>query len=94
MTTPRQKREQKSYTDLLRAITANGGVECEQLPDVFFPEDSAWVVEQRQMKALAKEVCGRCPLMNQCAEYGLISNQTFGIWGGLTAQERELIRKK
>jgi WhiB family redox-sensing transcriptional regulator len=46
------------------------------------------------MKALAKEVCGRCPLMNQCAEYGLISNQTFGIWGGLTAQERELIRKK
>jgi hypothetical protein len=36
MTTPRQKREQKSYTDLLRAIEANGGVECEQLPDVFF----------------------------------------------------------
>jgi WhiB family redox-sensing transcriptional regulator len=36
--------------------------------------------------ATAKAICAKCPVSKQCLSAGL--NEDFGIWGGLTAQER------
>ena len=38
----------------------------------------------------AKEVCRRCPVMAECREYGM--GEYFGVWGGLSEQERRHIR--
>lgn len=40
----------------------------------------------------AKSVCRRCPVMEQCGQWALESGQDFGVWGGLSEDERR--RKK
>jgi WhiB family transcriptional regulator, redox-sensing transcriptional regulator len=34
----------------------------------------------------AKQVCGRCPVIDRCLEYALETRQRFGIWGGLNVK--------
>jgi len=94
MTSQRQNKSAKLYRELQYKIRNSGGVECEQLPFAFFPEDSVWPSERRLMVSTAKEVCGRCPLQNECADYGLAANEDFGIWGGLTAEDRKTLKRK
>lgn len=75
-------------------VRNNDGVECEQLPDVFFPEDGINPTETKQMNVMAKQVCERCPIRIQCGEYAILNQEPFGIWGGLTVADRERLRKK
>ena len=42
----------------------------------------------------AKEVCGECPSSDGCLDFALDTNQDSGIWGGLTEEERRVIRRK
>jgi WhiB family redox-sensing transcriptional regulator len=42
----------------------------------------------------AKEVCGECPSAQGCLDFALDTNQDSGIWGGLTEEERRVIRRK
>ncbi|MFE6622177.1 WhiB family transcriptional regulator [Streptomyces sp. NPDC008086] len=37
----------------------------------------------------AKEVCMRCPVRAQCAAHALAVREPYGVWGGLTEDERE-----
>jgi WhiB family redox-sensing transcriptional regulator len=37
----------------------------------------------------AKAVCAPCPVLESCREHGLNAQEPYGIWGGLTVQERE-----
>lgn len=39
----------------------------------------------------AKEICKDCPVKEPCKEYG-IENEQFGIWGGLSPEQRRKIR--
>ena len=94
MSQHRQTKQVRHYAQLMELVRNNGGVECEQLPDVFFPEDGVNIAEVRQMNQLAKEVCDRCPIKVQCGEYGVLNQEPFGIWGGLTLADRERLRKK
>lgn len=41
----------------------------------------------------AKKVCSGCQFKIHCAEWG-IHYEIYGVWGGLTPKERELIRRK
>ncbi len=44
-------------------------------------------------EAKAKEVCGRCPVVEQCRLHALSVQEPYGIWGGLSESERDgLIR--
>ena len=88
----KDKQIQRKFTELLFAIRENGGVECEQVPDIFFPEDRDWRLVKSEI-ALAKSICRDCPIKNLCAEYGMVADEPFGIWGGLTPQERTTLRK-
>jgi WhiB family redox-sensing transcriptional regulator len=53
-------------------------------PDLFFPLDGLMTPE-------AREACGRCPVREECLEFGL--NEFYGIWGGLTFRDRQRLRK-
>jgi WhiB family transcriptional regulator, redox-sensing transcriptional regulator len=57
-------------------------------PDVFFAQGAA---EER----LAVQVCRSCSVQEQCLAYALTSGIEFGVWGGLTEnQRRQLIRDR
>ena len=39
----------------------------------------------------AKAICFTCPVREQCLEFALAVGERFGIWGGMTAQERRYL---
>lgn len=53
--------------------------------DAFFPEDD-------QSAIVAKSICRRCPVRADCLEHALRTDERYGIWGGLTEGERDLLR--
>ena len=36
----------------------------------------------------AKRICGECVVRTTCLEYALINAEPFGVWGGLSEDER------
>lgn len=40
----------------------------------------------------AKAVCRRCPVIEECLEWALQTRQESGVWGGLSEDERLLLR--
>lgn len=81
-----------TYMDLIRAIDANGGVACQEVPDAFFIElgDGNCGYKTR----VAKNLCEECPVKFECLQYALESNEQEGIWGGLTPAERRRLRRR
>ena len=55
---------------------------------VFFPDES-----DSKSIAHAKEICASCPVQQECTSYAVEHNQTDGIWGGTTRQERRRLRR-
>jgi len=87
MTTLRQLLEiDKRFLKLQEAIRENDGVECEQYPDFFFPNEPD-PDNQRRVIEIAKETCARCPVRELCLDYAM-SKRVDGIWGGTTKEER------
>lgn len=54
--------------------------------EVFFPKKGG-------RSAAAKRICDRCPSKTPCLAYALEKDERFGIWGGLSRQERERLKK-
>ena len=40
----------------------------------------------------ALDVCGRCPVVGECLEYAVETNQPYGIWGGRSEPQRRRLR--
>jgi WhiB family redox-sensing transcriptional regulator len=36
----------------------------------------------------AKQVCQQCPVINACADWALRTREPYGVWGGLSEDER------
>jgi WhiB family redox-sensing transcriptional regulator len=51
-------------------------------PELFFPA----VADQADE---AKRICDCCPVKPECLDYSLATAQEWGVWGGLTEQERK-----
>jgi hypothetical protein len=47
--------------------------------------------ESKTQIARAKAVCQGCPIMRECASWA-IRHEEFGVFGGLSAKERHVIR--
>lgn len=62
---------------------------CRQVPvELFFPPIEQEVEE-------AKAMCAICEVRQPCLEFALAAGERFGVWGGLTPQERRsLIAKR
>jgi hypothetical protein len=85
---PAQGQITSDYIKLLKDIRQSGGVPCELLPDVFFPEDIPDPAKKKAAISKAKELCRSCPIIEKCFEYALKTNQRHGIWGATEAHER------
>lgn len=61
-------------------------------PELFFPVGSTGpALEQTER---AKAVCAACPVVAECLEWALDSNQDAGVWGGLSEDERRTLRRQ
>lgn len=58
-------------------------------PEVFFHEGRGAHVSRG-----AKEICNNCEVREDCLDYALDNNENYGVWGGLTAEERMKLRRK
>ncbi|MCX5163740.1 WhiB family transcriptional regulator [Streptomyces sp. NBC_00264] len=58
-------------------------------PEIFFPEPD----ETAKITA-AKTLCGQCPVRRACLDAALENNDTDGIRGGLTEEERRPLHEK
>lgn len=64
--------------------------------DPWFPEKGRSASYNARV---AKAICNgedglpECPVKYQCREYALQRNEKFGIWGGMSEQERARIRR-
>ena len=56
-------------------------------PDAFHPDQNTPVKP-------AKAVCAGCPVLAECRSYALETDQRFGVWGGLSARQRQRIRSR
>lgn len=88
--TARDRAQERAYIELIKAIDDNGGVECAEVPDIYFPND--WEFGSQRDTRLAKAICKRCPIRMKCLEYALTADE-HGIWGGLLPVERTQLKK-
>jgi len=58
-------------------------------PDVFFHPDGERGPSRRNRDRQAKAVCAGCPVMQSCREHALRVREPYGVWGAMTANERE-----
>ena len=57
--------------------------------DIFFSNS-----EDDELNAEAKSICAACPVADLCLQYALSTNQTEGVWGGMTGPERRRLRRR
>ncbi|MGE0346571.1 MAG: WhiB family transcriptional regulator [Gemmatimonadales bacterium] len=61
-------------------------------PELFFPLTETGGPAPRATIEKAKRICGGCPVLAHCRDLGM--READGIWGGLTASERLLYRRR
>jgi len=59
--------------------------------DIWYPE----TLDERERRHVAvaarhaKLICSTCDVSDQCLEYAIAHHESYGIWGGLTPDERK-----
>jgi WhiB family redox-sensing transcriptional regulator len=80
------------YKELTEQIREQGGVPCENAPDMFFIDHSDKLI--REKIRITRTLCGGCPLKTLCLEYALEAEEQDGIWGGLTTPQRNSLKRE
>ena len=60
-------------------------------PTLFSPRGGAGGAPRRRRAAAAKAICGSCPVIDECREHSLAVREPYGVWGGLSEDERTLV---
>lgn len=63
---------------------------CRQVdPDLWFADKGDWPSTVK-----AKKVCFRCPVRIECADFAMANREQYGVWGGLTPEQRKMLRRQ
>jgi len=57
-------------------------------PNLFFHPEGERGPSRRRREAAALAVCADCPVRERCRQHALSVREPFGIWGGLTEDDR------
>lgn len=60
-------------------------------PEIFFLPHNARMSIKRERVARAKKICDGCPVIEQCLEFALSMSEEYGVWGGMSEDERRKI---
>lgn len=61
---------------------------CQGLEDLFYNNDEDPKGVRRDKERLAKQICGRCPVIIECRRHAASARELYGVWGGLSEMER------
>ena len=56
-----------------------------ETPDDFYPD------QEQSNEAAALQLCAGCPVRVPCLHHALLTREQHGVWGGMTAKEREIL---
>lgn len=56
----------------------------------YHPENERGPARQRREQQ-AKQICGLCPVVASCLDWALTMREPYGVWGGLSTDEREAL---
>lgn len=56
---------------------------------LFFHPEGERGPARRDRDAAAKAVCAGCPVLQQCREHALAVREPYGVWGGLSEDDRQ-----
>jgi len=60
-------------------------------PRLFFHPEGERGPARRERDAAARRVCRTCPVITACREHALTVREPYGVWGGLSEDDREAI---
>jgi WhiB family redox-sensing transcriptional regulator len=60
-------------------------------PETFFSPDAERGPRRRAREAAAKALCAVCPVVHECLDHALSVREPYGVWGGLSINERDSI---
>lgn len=60
---------------------------------LFFGRENERGADKDAREQEAKDICGMCPVRGDCLEEALREAPQYGIWGGMTADERTAQRR-
>lgn len=80
------------FSDSLKNLLRNIGPD--NTPCATNPEFWVGAYPSPATNQIAKTLCGTCPVRVQCLETALIDNEPFGVWGGLTPDERKILKRR
>ncbi|WP_043463776.1 WhiB family transcriptional regulator [Kitasatospora sp. MBT66] len=64
----------------------------EEDPELFFPIGNTGPALLQIEEA--RSVCRRCPVMEQCLQWALETNQDAGVWGSMSEDERRAMKRR
>jgi WhiB family redox-sensing transcriptional regulator len=68
---------------------------CRDLdPEAFFHPDGERGPRRRNRENAAKAVCATCPVIAACRAHALAVQEPYGIWGGLSEDDRAVILER
>ncbi|MFJ3923167.1 WhiB family transcriptional regulator [Streptomyces sp. NPDC090022] len=68
------------------------GAACRALgPGRFFHPAGERGEDREGRDEAAKRVCARCPVRQACLDHALRTREPYGVWGGLTEEERKAL---
>jgi WhiB family redox-sensing transcriptional regulator len=56
--------------------------------ELFFHPEGERGPSRSGREAAAKAVCAQCPVLASCREHALRVREPYGVWGGLSEQDR------
>ena len=60
-------------------------------PETFFHPEGERGSKRRNREDHAKAICATCPVLTQCRSHALAVREPYGVWGGLSEEERDRI---
>lgn len=68
---------------------------CRELgSETFFHPENERGGARHAREAQAKQVCARCPVQRACLNHALSVGEPYGVWGGLTEDERRKLLER
>ena len=58
-------------------------------PETFFHPEGERGPSRRWRDQRAVAICESCPVIQQCREHALRVRDPYGVWGGMTEEDRE-----
>lgn len=75
------------------AFVVDGPTPCKDDPEVFFPSERPGPRAGTSPYEAARRLCQLCPAQQPCLEWALAHDERFGVWGGLSPDERRVLAR-